>query len=89
MAMKLQFKASAAKWPGGGRYAVGKTYYLDRYEACLWIRRGVVDLATIEPADLTSAAEAENKRNLQPGSTALSLAEVVAALAAEPSATLR
>ncbi len=82
MAMKLQFKASAAKWPGGSRYAVGKTYYLDRFEACLWIRREVVDLATIEPADLTPAAEAENKRNLLPGGKALTLAEVSAALAA-------
>jgi hypothetical protein len=77
--MKLKFKASPAQHPGGERYEVGRWYFLGREETCLWIHRDVVDLGSMEPANLTPRAIEENTRNFLPG-RALTLGEIVAAL---------
>lgn len=77
--MKLQFSKLPRQYFGGTRYTVGKWYYLDSHECCLWIKRGVVDMKTIEPAHLTEAAAAENDKNTGEGH-ALTLSEVLHAL---------
>jgi hypothetical protein len=77
--MKLKFKVSPAQYPGGERYAVGRWYFLGREETCLWIHREVVDLRSMEPADLTPRAIEENARNFLPG-RALTLGQIIAAL---------
>jgi len=81
MALKVKFSKDPAGLPGGARYVVGAEYALSREEACLWIRRGVIDLASIEPTPLTDEMIALNEANLKPGK-ALSLGEVLQALAA-------
>jgi len=84
MAMKLKFSKDPAGFAGGARYVVGSEYALSREEACLWIRLGVVDLASVEPVSLTDDMIALNEANLKPG-RALSMAEVLQALATTPS----
>jgi hypothetical protein len=81
MAMALKFSSDTSAYQGGGCYVTGKVYALSREEACLWIRRGVVDLASLCPVDLTDAVLAENAANLLPGDR-LTLGETIAALAA-------
>lgn len=77
--MKLKFHLSPAMYPGGARYVTGKWYYLDRHECCMWVRRSVVDLASMEPAHLTPEAIEEHRANLRPG-RALTLSQVLSAL---------
>jgi hypothetical protein len=77
--MKLKFNLSPAMYPGGARYVTGRWYYLDRHECCMWVRRSVVDLASMEPAHLTPEAIAEHEGNLRPGRQ-LTLKEVLAEL---------
>jgi hypothetical protein len=79
MAMKLKFKTAPTKFKGGERYSVDKFYYLSREEACLWIKRDVVDVKTLQAADLTDEAIAENEKNLGKGH-ALTLQETLQAL---------
>jgi hypothetical protein len=84
MAMRLRFKSDPSAFPGGGAYSVGHDYFLSREETCLWIRRGVVDIASMEPTHLTEDAEAAHVAKLNPGHERLTLAEILAALATEP-----
>jgi hypothetical protein len=79
MTLKLKFSKNPNKLPGGARYSTGKFYYMGREEACLWIKRDVVDMSSLQAADLTDEAIAENEKNLGPGK-ALSFLEVVTAL---------
>jgi hypothetical protein len=45
MTLKLKFSKNPNKLPGGARYSTGKFYYMGREEACLWIKRDVVDMS--------------------------------------------
>lgn len=82
MAMKLKFKIDPVGFPGGARYMVGKEYVLSREETCLWVRRGVVDIASMDSVPLSDEMLALNEANLRPGK-ALTFAEVITALAKE------
>lgn len=78
--MKLKFSKVPNKFTGGERYTIGKWYYLDSMEACLWIKREVVDMKTVEPCNFTDECQAENDKNTGEGPT-LSRIEIIAALA--------
>jgi hypothetical protein len=79
MTLKLKFSKNPRQFFGGTRYSTGKFYYMGREEACLWIKRDVVDMSSLQAANLTDEAIAENKKNLGEGH-ALSFVEVVTAL---------
>lgn len=82
MAMKLKFKANPKKFSGGECYVTGKFYYLGKEETCLWIKRGVVDEASMEPVQMTQHMLDEHEANLQKGQR-FTLIEVFQSLHAE------
>ena len=83
MAMALTFKKDPAHLLGGARYAPGKEYVMGREEACLWIRCGLVDLASLRAVDPTPEVLAAHEANLRPGPP-LSLREVLTVLSKLP-----
>ena len=74
--MFLQFVNDPSGYPGGEVYAQGKHYLLGSLEACLWLRRGLVDTKTMREADTLPDLIAESDANLRPGAR-LTLAQVI------------